>query len=255
MEGKKLGTIEAAGQLTKDILRNKLYATPESSEAYDFIAKKYFDREKLGHDIAQTFNLYLPGHLKIEDAIICDRAAGTGIISRALSDYGFQVRASDLNVTQLEQIRQTAPSITTVREDFNELMTGVEDESVHGVVQVGATRYMTVNGQVNYVREAQRVLVENGLLIWPVFRREIPEAKLKHGWSHKSGFQEIVKLLETNGFEILSADYVVHGFMYSTPCSLVVARKNSDFEHNQSLQHTLALLRKSFKIRFLSNLP
>lgn len=198
------------------------YDSSLGAVAYDKMARYHFAREKVAKDITLAFLENIPEHPK--DALICERAAGTGIITEALIAAGYNVRASDLSKEQLELLSKRLPNVKTVFEDFNEPMQCVEDESVDGIVEVAADRYMTPEGQANYVREAYKKLKKDGILLWPVFLGEFVK-KLRNGFKWKAGEKQISELLESNGFEILSNKRYVHGLNATKIFRLLVAKK------------------------------
>jgi 2-polyprenyl-3-methyl-5-hydroxy-6-metoxy-1,4-benzoquinol methylase len=200
------------------------YNTVQDAKAYDEIARYYFGREKLAHEIGLNFLQNIS--LNPEEAVICDRAAGTGIITEALVEAGFKVRASDLSEYQLQELSKKFPSVELKLEDINGIMKDVATESVDGVVQVAAARFMTPFGQETFVREAQRVLKKGGIIIWPVFPTEM-SAKLRQGLDWKGTSKDISKLLQENGFGIIGDDVVIHGVFGTFSCTLLMGKKKS----------------------------
>lgn len=199
------------------------YNSEKDSRIYDFVARHYFGRDKLAQQIALEFLKYID--LKRFSATICDRAAGTGIITKGLVEAGFKVRSSDLNLSQLEELSKKIKDVTVVEEDLNDNVVGVDDSTVDGVVAVAADRFMTVKGQRIFVKEAKRVLKTNGILIWPTFFGEYVVGKFKYGRQWRGSPKEKIKLLEENGFKILSNKLKVNGFLEPAVCKLLVAKK------------------------------
>ncbi|NOQ68072.1 methyltransferase domain-containing protein, partial [Patescibacteria group bacterium] len=173
----------------------KTYSSPEEAEEYNKIAVKYFEREKLAEYIAKTFQELIPC-----GGTVIDSAAGTGIITKALAIKGFNVVALDISPHQLDFLKSSISGITTTVSDINSHI-NCEDESVNGITQVGASRFMTVEGQELFVKEAARTLKEDGIFIYPVFFGEIPSSKRRHGLKQKSFSFEISKFIEKCGFE------------------------------------------------------
>lgn len=198
------------------------YDTSEGAKAYDKFARYYFGRERMANDIALTFLENMSTNPN--DALICERAAGTGIITEVLINAGYKVRASDLSKEQLNMIAQRFPNIETILEDFNGPMQGVKDESVDGIVEVAAGRYMTIDGQKNYVKEAHRTLKKDGVLLWSIFPGEFIY-KLKYGFKWRAGEKQITELLENYGFEIVSNKRYFYGLNTSKIFRLLVAKK------------------------------
>lgn len=198
------------------------YDTSEGAKAYDKFARYYFGREKMANDIALAFLENIPAHPN--DALICERAAGTGIITEALVNAGYKVRASDLSKEQLKLIAQRFSNVETILEDINGQMQGVKDESADGIIEVAADRYMTIDGQEKYVKEAHRTLKKDGVLLWPIFPCEFIY-KLKNGFKWRAGEKQITELLENYGFDRVSNRRYFHGLHDSKIFRLLVAKK------------------------------
>lgn len=199
------------------------YTSEKDSRMYDLVACHYFGREKLAKQIASKFLKYID--LDPSLATICDRAAGTGIITKALVEAGFKVRASDLSRSQLGELSKKFKDVIVVEENLNDNIIGVGDSTVDGLVAVAADRFMTVEGQKIFVREAKRVLKTDGILIWPTFFGEYIIGKIKYGRQWQGSPKEKIKLLEENGFKILSNKLKVNGFLEPAVCRLLVAKK------------------------------
>ena len=86
-------------------LTGKGYATPEDGKLYDHVARKFYKRDWVAEQIADTFSEFLPSDTNNQNITILDKAAGTGIVSEALLKKGFKVRASDINRSQLELLK------------------------------------------------------------------------------------------------------------------------------------------------------
>lgn len=202
------------------------YNSEEKSQEYDELAHKMFHRHRLGQFIVKLLQKYYP--LDAPNQLnICERAAGGGIITKILYESGYSnIRATDLNATQLELLQQKLPHIHTVVENINASIKGVERDTFDVIFQVGATRFITPEGQKMYVKEAYRTLKEGALLIWPVFVAEEFLSKIRHGLGqHKSSSYGIAWLLEETGFEIVEAPLVVHGRYGSLSGIVLVAKK------------------------------
>lgn len=202
------------------------YNSEEKSQEYDELAHKMFHRHRLGQFIVELLQKYHP-HDPADKLHICERAAGGGIITHLLYENGYtNIRATDLNATQLEVLKQKLPNIHTAVENINDPIEGIENDSFDVMLQVGATRFITAEGQRTYVKEAYRTLKEGALLIWPVFVAEEVLSKVRHGLGkHKSSSYGIAWLLEETGFEIAEAPLVVHGRYGSLSGIVLVAKK------------------------------
>ena len=232
--------LRALHWLLKDA-SGKTYSSPEEAEEYNRIAVKYFEREKLAEYIAKTFQELVPS-----ESIIVDSAAGTGIITKALTAKGFKVVALDISSHQLDFLRNSISGITTILSDINSPI-NCEDESVGGITQTGANRFMTVMGQELFIREAVRVLKEDGIFIYPVFLGEVFSSKYRHGLKQKSLALEISRFMEKCGFEILKTTTLIHGIFGGTTCVLIVAQKKA----NPKQRSFGEMLKKSINIKIL----
>lgn len=219
----------------------KIYSSPKEAAEYNRIATKYYEREKLAEYIAKIYwKLILPG------STIFDSAAGTGIVTKALRAEGFEVVAFDISSHQLDFLQSNIPEVTTIISDLNTPI-DCEDESVNGITQVGASRFMTVKGQEIFIKEAMRILKEDGVFIYPVFWGGIFSSKRKHGLKQKAFSFEISKFMEKCGFEILETPTLIHGIFGGTTCILIVAQKKA----NPKQRSFGEMLKKSINIKIL----
>lgn len=226
---------------------NKTYTTEEKSRFYDQIAIDFFHRHQLANYITNRILYHFPN----QQPYICERAAGSGIVTAALYKKGLtKIRASDLSNFQLKILEEKLAGIETAIENFNDLIPEVGDDSVDVVFQVGATRFMTKQGQKNYIHEAARILKEGGILIWPVLWVEIPMNWVKKGKRPKTLSLSISRMLEKAGFEIIEAPWVFHGKLLFLTSTVIIAKKRK-----QPIQHsvinTLGQLRKKRKWIYL----
>lgn len=198
------------------------YSSVKDAEMYDLVARYYFGREKLARMVVSEFINNLENNPS--QNLICDRAAGTGIITEALMNAGFDVRASDLSFEQLQILSRKFKNILAVVEDLNGIMENVADETADGLTEVAADRFMTANGQEIFVQEAARVLRKGGILVWPLIFGEFG-GKLKHGWKWRWSSKTRIKLLQRNGFEIVSNEFKIKGLALPSMCRLLVAKK------------------------------
>lgn len=219
----------------------KMYSSPEEAEEYNGIATKYFEREKLAKYIAKTFQELIP-----PGSTVIDSAAGTGIVAKALRDEGFEIVALDISSHQLDFLKKNIPEVATIVSDLNAPI-DCEDESVDGITQVGANRFMTVEGQELFIKEAARVLKEDGIFIYPVFFGEMYSSKRRHGLKQKAFSFEISNFMEKCGFEILETSTLIHGVFGGTTCILIVAQKKV----NPKQRSFGEMLKKSKNIKIL----
>lgn len=219
----------------------KTYSSPEEAEEYHRIAMKYFEREKLAEYIAKTFQKLIPS-----GSTIIDSAAGTGIVTKALVAKDFKVIALDISSHQLDFLRNSISGITTILSDINSPI-NCEDESVYGITQTGANRFMTIEGQELFIKESARVLKEDGIFIYPVFLGEVFSSKYRHGLKQKSFALEISRFMEKCGLEILKTTTLIHGIFGGTTCILIVAQKKA----NPKQRSFGEMLKKSINIKIL----
>lgn len=217
------------------------YNSPEKAKEYHRIALRFFERGKLADYIAKEFQQLIPA-----ESTIVDSAAGTGIITEALIAKSFNVISFDINSHQLDLLRQKIPDATTIVGDINSPI-DCEDASVNGITQVGANRFMTVEGQELFIKEASRVLKEYGIFIYPAFIGEIFSSKHKHGLKQNAFSFEISKFMEKCGFEILETPTLIHGIFGGTTCVLIIAQKKA----NPKQRSFGEMLKKSLNIKII----
>ncbi|MGK0389986.1 MAG: ubiquinone/menaquinone biosynthesis C-methylase UbiE [Maribacter sp.] len=220
---------------------NKTYTSEEKSRFYDQVAKDFFHRDRLAGYLTQKITSYFPA----QQPYICERAAGSGIITERLYKKGFtKIRASDLSESQLLVLKEKLKEIEISIENFNELIPSVSDNSFDVVFQVGATRFMTRPGQLNYIKEAARTLKEGGIIIWPVMWGEIVLNWVRAGKGPKTSSFNIAKLLQKEGFEIVESPWVIHGKMGMLSTTLLIAKKIEKTAPQSSLNTIMQLVRK-----------
>ena len=199
-----------------------LYKSEKDAQMYDLMARRFFGRERLAKKIAEYFQKFI----KIDPAktLICDCAAGTGIIAEALIEKGYNLTALDISRAQLNQLSLNFPQIQTALYDLNEEMTGLKDNSFNGLVQVGAGRFLTPIGQKIFAKEAKRVLKKGGILIWPVFISECV-GKITQGIKWKASPHAIEGLLKDVGFRILKKELHLNFWTWFFACKIIIAQK------------------------------
>lgn len=222
---------------------NKTYTTEEKSRFYDRIAKDFFHRYRLAEYIVQRIIAYFPA----QQPYICERAAGSGIVTETLYKKGLtRIRASDLNKSQLLVLKEKMEGIEIAIENFNEPMNGIENDIFDVIFQVGATRFMSKEGQFNYIKEAARTLKQGGILIWPVMWVEIPLTWFRTRLSSPRTLSyRIAHLLEKEGFEIVEAPWVIHGRMGILTSTVLIAQKTG----NSNSKGQIGTIRQLFKKR------
>ncbi len=222
---------------------DETYNSEGKSRFYDRIARDFFHRDRLAQFISDT----IISLFSKQNPYICERAAGSGIITESLYGNGLDnIRSSDLSESQLLVLQEKLPKIKVAVENFNELMPNVGDDSFDVIFQVGATRFMTKQGQINYIEEAARTLKKNAYLLWPVMWAEIPLAWARVGWNSPRTFSfRIARLLEKNGLEIIKAPILFHGRMFLlTTTFLIIQNKKQPIKRNifSSLFHLVSKL-------------
>ncbi len=201
------------------------YSSEDKSRLYDEMAKQFFHRNRLATYIGNKILEYFPA----QQPRIWERAAGSGIITEHLYQRGLtRIRASDLSESQLLVLKEKMEDIEIAIEDFNELVPDVNDRSVDVIFQVGATRFMSQQGQINYIIEAARTLKDGGIVIWPIMWAEVPLAWFRKGKGPRTLSWNIARLLRQNGFEIVEAPIVWHGRMLLLTSRLMIARKTAE---------------------------
>ena len=219
----------------------KAYNSLKESVEYNENALEYFKRPKLADYIAKIYQGLIP-----YNSIVIDSAAGTGMITKALVSKGFNVISFDISSYQLDFLKKSISEATTILHDINSPIS-CKDESVSGVIQVGANRFMTPEGQELFIKEALRVLKENGVFIYPVFFGEIFSSKRIQGFNHKSFTFKISKLIEKCGFEVLETPTLIHGKFWVATCTLIIAQKKV----NPKQRSFGKVLKKSMNIKIL----
>ncbi|MCK5490878.1 MAG: class I SAM-dependent methyltransferase [Candidatus Pacebacteria bacterium] len=219
----------------------KTFESQKEAEDYHKFAKKYFRREKLADYIAKTFQELIP-----PGSTIIDSAAGTGIVTKSLMAKNFEVISFDISPYQLDLLRHIIPGATTIIGDINSPIS-CRNESVNGITQVGANRFMTVEGQELFINRAFSLLKKEGIFIYPVFLGEIFSSKHKHGLKQKAFSFEISKFMEKCGFEILETSTLIHGVAGGATCTLIVAQKKS----NPKQRSFGEMLKKSLNIKII----
>jgi hypothetical protein len=216
------------GALFKWVFRDTLdesYTSEGRSRFYDLIAREFFHRDRLGQYITDKILSLYQGR----QPFICERAAGSGIITERLYAAGLRrIHATDLSESQLLVLKEKMPDITIAVENFNEDMAGIDDGSVDVIFQTGATRFMSPQGQRHYIHEAARTLHEGGHVLWPVMWAEIPLSWGRSGWrGPRMTSWGIARLLEKSGLEIVESPLVIHGRLCLLTTTFIVARKQA----------------------------
>ncbi len=201
------------------------YTSEEKSRFYDRLAKQYFHRDRLAKFISD----YTDNIFSNKDIKICERAGGSGIITKILYNNGYKnIRVSDLSESQLIVLKEKLTDIEIVVEDFNQIMSEVKDNSFDLIFQTGATRFMTKEGQITYIKEAARTLKDGGLLYWPVMWVEVPLALLKKGFkSPKTLSISIRKLLKKENLKVIDKSILIHGKLGLLTTTFLIIQKGN----------------------------
>src|SRR5690349_11838578 len=164
---------------------------------YQEYAKRH-GRAALAKQIADIFTAYIPAILAEQGSHLLDMAAGTGLISAALTERGYDVTATDINSSMLVFLRQQYPDIHIVQANFNESLP-FETGQFDGATQVWGNRYLTRAGLPIFISELHRILKDGGILIWPIFPVEIPFWKLRAGLFQPTTTSSLSKVMSEKG--------------------------------------------------------
>ncbi len=190
--------IGARADIIKIFLHTTLSDEYRDPHKYQEYVKRH-GREILARQIADIFIDYIPTARKGEKSHVLDMAAGTGLISAALAEKGYEVTASDLNAPMLKLLREQYPQIHTFQANFNEPLP-CKSGQFAGVTQVWGNRYLTKKGLPIFISELYRVLKDDG------FSYEIPFWKLRAGLLQSTTTSPLKKLLKEKGFKDIRVD-------------------------------------------------
>ena len=218
MPGKKFTLWQVLGWMFRSVFGTK-YKTIEDAEIYDYVARRFFGREELAEVIAARLRYHV--QCDPDKTLIAERAAGTGIVTEKLVEAGFHVRAFDISAAQLETLRQRLPTVATFTDDLNSPMLGMLPDVFDGLVQVGANRFMTEEGQLTFMQEAQRTLREGGIFIWPIFPFEIGCWWKPSCWR----VRVLMKTLHQVWFRHVHREFFYHYLSPFSMCWILIAKK------------------------------
>jgi ubiquinone/menaquinone biosynthesis C-methylase UbiE len=186
-------------ELYRDIRTSEDYDKNVPPQKYEEHVLFFHKRDRFGSRMVE--DVFLP-NVSLKDpeghpTKVLDLAAGTGLISRALSDAGYDVTASDLSKNALTYLEGKAPHIHTIHADMNEMLP-FKDESFQSVTTVWGNRF--IKDVDAFTHEVRRVLKPGGTFIWPVFTFEAPFWKLSKGIFMPTMPGQLAELMEEQGF-------------------------------------------------------
>ncbi len=227
---------------------DKTYDSDEKSRFYDDLARQYFHRDRLAEFIATKIKSLFPEG----NPYICERAAGSGIITETLFKHQLtNIRATDLSPSQLKVLAEKLQGLETAVENLNDPMPEVPENTFDVVFQVGATRFMSKEGQENYINEAARTLKPGGYLLWPVLWVERPMVWFRKGSNNPlTTSWDIAMKMEKQGLEIVEAPWIVHGRMRLLTGTFLIGKKGKPVQRSkgETITH-LKKIRKTFRLR------
>jgi ubiquinone/menaquinone biosynthesis C-methylase UbiE len=190
------------GRLAKRVALSGNYATDVAPQDYEAYVRK-MDREKLAGQIVGVMQEYVsPLSEDRTKRSVLDVAAGTGIISHALQEAGYQVTATDLSDKSLAFLKERTPSIETVQADMNHPLPFAEG-SFDGITTVWANRF--ISDTPAFLSEMHRVIKDGSVFVWPIF----PSERSFWKWETRKPFQHTVisslaKDAQKAGFSVIS---------------------------------------------------
>jgi ubiquinone/menaquinone biosynthesis C-methylase UbiE len=189
------------GKFARRVALSGNYAEDVSPQDYDNYVRQ-LDREKLASQITGVMQEYVrPSAEDGSKASVLDVAAGTGIISQALDQLGYQVTAIDLSDKSLDFLKEKDPNIKTVVADMNQTLP-FSDASFDGATTVWANRF--ISDTPAFLLEMHRVLKDGGVFVWPIFPSERPWWKLKRGLGQHTTISSLAKDAQDAGFDVVA---------------------------------------------------
>lgn len=177
------------------------------AKAYDWFVDKFFARFKVAEDVVRVIGRSIDP--SINQGHVLDQASGTGAVSLALASEGYNVTATDISPTSLEELSEKAAQgnldVKTTVADFNETLP-FPSEVFDVVTSVAGNRY--IRNLPQFVQEVHRVLRTNGIFVWPIFSSDIPLWKRTMGLNHPTTSRALAHELIQLGFEVVERDTV-----------------------------------------------
>jgi ubiquinone/menaquinone biosynthesis C-methylase UbiE len=159
-------------------------------------------RDAIAQHVALTFIQYLPD--STDRQRILDIATGTGLITKSLTEQGFDVIGADLSKNFLSQAQKQNKNVPLVRNNMNNGLP-FADNSFEGVTSVWANRFISNPG--NFISEVHRVLKEDGIFAWPIFPTEGLLWKQKAGVTQPTQISSLTNQLKNVGFKDVRVDH------------------------------------------------
>ena len=189
------------GKFARRVALSGNYAEDVSPQDYDTYVRQ-LDREKLAGQITGVMQEYVrPLSEDGAKTSVLDVAAGTGIISHALQEAGYQVTATDLSDKSLAFLKERDPNMEIVVADMNQALP-FSDESFDGATTVWANRFIADTSA--FLLEMRRVLKDGGVFVWPIFPSERPWWKLKRGLRQHTTISTLADDAQKAGFSVVS---------------------------------------------------
>lgn len=142
------------------------YSDPEKYQSYVVES----GRQELAQEVASLV-LSVGGKKKSAKLRVLDLAAGTGLVSKALMDFGCSVVAYDHSAEMLDALIRQFKGIKTQVGDMNQPWS-FAGEQFDVVTIVWGNRYIVE--PAHFAQEAYRILKPGGVLVWPIFWLERP---------------------------------------------------------------------------------
>lgn len=150
-----------------------------SPELYEAYVERFSRRSEQAKRLSALLSKYMsPVSSDSVKREVLDIAAGTGKISRALEEQGYNVTATDMSEKALEALQQRSPFIATKQANMNDGLP-FADNVFDAATSVWANRY--IKGTDSFLKDVARVLKPGGVFIWPIYPAERFIWKMKRG--------------------------------------------------------------------------
>lgn len=189
------------GRSFKNHLINPDYDAGVDPRDYDLIT---VGRSLLGKAIVDKLSEFVPPTSSSgKKARVLELAAGTGIITKALADRGYEVIGVDLSERALSRLKSKLPDIAVSQVDFNEGL-NFADDSFEAITSVWANRFIKDTDYL--LQEIHRVLKPGGVFLWPIFPTESRNWKrLSKRGVMPTQAPELAQLARKHGFTTVRA--------------------------------------------------
>lgn len=195
----------------------------------EYVLSESLRRDLFAQEVGDLMTRYSEVPSQNREMTALDIAAGSGIISRHISQLGYSVTATDLSPSLLSYLKSTSADINVVCADMNcDLPFG--DNQFDVVTTVWANRFIKNNSQ--FLQNVHRVLKPDGTFVWPIFVAEAPIWILKSGFKNpvmpntvadmarNVGFKEVITIQNPLYFNLIRKRPPLH-----VAPSFVVAKK------------------------------